>query len=227
MDSSHYFTSPEGPFQRRSLEVQLAGRSVTVSTAPGIFSPDGVDKGTRVLLQEVPDPAQGGHLLDIGCGWGPIALSLAMRAPQATVWAVDVNERARTLCAENAAALGLDTVLVLPPEEVPADLQFSTIWSNPPIRIGKPALHELLLRWLPRLAPGGEAWLVVQKNLGADSLQRWLAGQLQEAFTVERAASQKGFRLLRVARHAADGQARSGGTGGQTGAGQTSGGGQR
>lgn len=204
MNSQHYFSaSPEGPFTRRAVRVTLDGREVTVSTAGGIFSPDGVDKGTAVLLKHAPDPASQGDLLDIGCGWGPLALTLAMRSPEATVWAVDVNERSRILCAENAAALGLHNVRVLAPEEVPTEIEFNTIWSNPPIRVGKEVLHGLLEHWLPRLRPGGEAWLVVQKNLGADSLQGWLAATLPDLMgpvTVERTASSKGFRILRVTR---------------------------
>lgn len=203
MNSSHYFRSPEGPFERRHVGARLAGRDVQVSTAGGIFSPDGIDKGTEVLLREVPDPAAEGHLLDIGCGWGPIALTMAMLSPEAQVWAVDINERSRILCAENAAALGLDNVQVCAPEEVPAGQLFATIWSNPPIRIGKPALHELLQLWLPRLEHGGEAQLVVQKNLGADSLLTWLKSMLVavgEDFTAERTASSKGFRILQITR---------------------------
>lgn len=200
MESSHYFSSPEGPFVPRQVEVELAGRQVSVSTAGGIFSPDGVDKGTAVLLREVPEPARQGNLLDIGCGWGPMTLTMAMLAPQATVWAVDVNERARTLCARNAAALGLHNVEVAAPNDVPADVEFATIWSNPPIRVGKAVLHQILGSWLPRLAPQGQGWLVVQKNLGADSLQKWLTAELGEAFSVDRPETSKGFRLLRVER---------------------------
>lgn len=203
MNSSHYFHSPEGPFERRRIGIRLAGRDVQVSTAGGIFSPDGIDKGTEVLLREVPDPAAEGHLLDIGCGWGPIALTMAMLSPQAQVWAVDVNERSRILCTENADALGLENVRVFAPEEVPAAQRFATIWSNPPIRIGKPALHELLELWLPRLEHGGDAQLVVQKNLGADSLLTWLKSMLasvSEDFAVQRSASSKGFRILEITR---------------------------
>lgn len=200
MESSHYFSSPEGPFVPRQIEVELAGRRAAVSTAGGIFSPEGVDKGTAVLLREVPEPAAEGNLLDIGCGWGPMTLTMAMLSPQATVWATDVNERARSLCAQNAAALGLNNVKVAAPDEVPAELEFATIWSNPPIRVGKAVLHQILGGWLPRLAPQGQAWLVVQKNLGADSLQKWLAAELPEAFSVDRPETSKGFRLLRVER---------------------------
>lgn len=200
MSASHYFSSPEGEFERRRVEVELLERRLELSTAAGIFSPEGVDKGTRVLLEQAAPPAGAGNLLDIGCGWGPMALTMAMRSPAARVWAVDVNERARTLCAENAKALGVGNVRVLAPQDVPADLRFSTIWSNPPIRVGKKVLHEILLHWLPRLDQQGQAHLVVQKNLGADSLQTWLAAELGEEYDVARTGSHKGFRLLRVAR---------------------------
>jgi 16S rRNA G1207 methylase RsmC len=176
-------------------------REVSVRTAGGVFSPDGVDKGTAVLLREVPDPPPTGSLLDLGCGWGPIALTLALRSPEATVYAVDVNERSLDLARTNAAALGLERVLASRPDGIPEDVVFDAIWSNPPIRVGKAALHAMLLHWLPRLAPGGVAYFVVQKNLGSDSLQAWLAGQLDpQRYAVSRFATDKGFRVLEVRR---------------------------
>ncbi|HWK90763.1 MAG TPA: methyltransferase [Luteimicrobium sp.] len=202
----HYFTArPASSDERRTLTVRLAGRDVEVETAGGVFSPGRVDLGTQVLLRTVPDlPADASDVLDLGCGWGPVALTMALEArdtaPGARVWAVDVNERSLDLVARNAARLGVEVEARLP-DDVPADVRFDTIWSNPPIRVGKEALHELLVRWLPRLRPGGDAWLVVQRNLGADSLQAWLAAWLaehQDGATVERAASAKGFRVLRV-----------------------------
>lgn len=203
MGSEHYFSSqPSGPETRRRISVVLDGAERAVQTAGGIFSPDGVDKGTAVLLAEAPAPAADGVLLDIGCGWGPIALTLALKSPAAQVYAVDVNERSLGLTRDNAAALGLDNVHACLPEDVPGDLRFDTIWSNPPIRIGKEALHALLLQWLPRLAPGGSAWLVVQKNLGSDSLQKWLAAELGAGYAVSRYATDKGFRVLQVERAA-------------------------
>lgn len=201
MGSDHYFSAqPSTPFHRRNVSVFLGGREHQVNTAGGIFSPDGIDKGTAVLLQGVPSPATEGNLLDIGCGWGPIALSMAMASPDATVHAVDVNERSLELTRENAEALSLDNVVVAAPEAVDDELQFTTIWSNPPIRVGKEALHAILLQWLPRLAPGGTAWLVVQKNLGSDSLQQWLARELPTGFRVDRYSTAKSFRILRVRR---------------------------
>lgn len=181
--------------------MRLAGRDVTVTVAPGVFSPGGVDKGTAVLLDHVPDPPSTGQLLDLGCGWGPLALTLGLLSPDASVWAVDVNERSLALTTANAAALGLDRLHAVTADGVPPDIRFDVIWSNPPIRIGKAALHDLLLTWLPRLARGGTAHLVVQKNLGSDSLQRWLTEHLPATeYAVERTASSKGYRVLVVTR---------------------------
>jgi 16S rRNA G1207 methylase RsmC len=196
-EPDHYFSArPAAPDERRTITVELAGRSVSVQTAGGVFSPEHVDLGTRVLLREVPDPPSSGDLLDLGCGWGPLALTMALLSPSAHVWAVDVNERALDLVRSNASRLGLQNVTAALPADVPSNVLFGVIWSNPPIRVGKDALHDLLRLWLPRLAPDGEAWLVVGRNLGADPLHRWLADEL--GVPVERATSAKGFRVLRV-----------------------------
>jgi len=148
-----------------------------------------------VLLDASPPPPASGDLLDLGCGYGPIACVLAARSPGATVWAVDVNERALELCAGNAAAAGLDNVRCLAPTSAALPARFAGIWSNPPIRVGKQALHELLGSWLGRLGPGGQAYLVAGRNLGADSLHRWLA---EQGWPVTRLAARAGYRLLQV-----------------------------
>ncbi|MDO5618732.1 class I SAM-dependent methyltransferase [Kocuria sp.] len=205
--TAHYFLTPDGPEQRMELEVQLRGQQLRVVTADGVFSPKALDKGTAVLLEEVPDPV-GREFLDLGCGWGPITLAMGLGSTahdDSRVTAVDVNERSLALTRDNAAAHGVRVEVCLP-DEVPPERQFDVLWSNPPIRIGKEALHKLLLRWLPRLSPTGEAWLVVQKNLGADSLQKWMLTALPEAtgtaWDVERVSTSKGFRVLRVSRSA-------------------------
>ena len=199
MPQDHYFSAePASPSELRERRVVLAGRSVTVQTAGGIFSPDGIDKGTAVLLRHAPAPPSTGTFLDRGCGWGPLALTLALHSPDATVHAVDVNQRALDLVRRNAAALGC-AVATGTPDEVPGDTAYDLIWSNPPIRVGKAVLHEMMRTWLPRLAPSGQAWLVVQKNLGADSLQKWLASEFPD-LAVDRPATSGGFRLIRVAR---------------------------
>ncbi|WP_173041264.1 class I SAM-dependent methyltransferase [Phytohabitans flavus] len=199
MTGEHYFSAqPSVGERRRDVEFTAGRREYTLVTAGGVFSGNRLDPGTAVLLRKAPLPAAGaaGPFLDLGCGYGPIACVLAASAPSATVYAVDVNERARALAAENAARLDAGNVRVAAPEEVPADVRFAEIWSNPPIRVGKAELHTMLDTWLPRLAPDGVAWLVVARHLGGDSLQRWLE---ERGHRVERHASQKGYRVLKVA----------------------------
>lgn len=200
MGTDHYFSAePAGDEHRRTIRAVLGGREVDVLTANGTFSPDHVDTGTRVLLDTVEHPAPGTTVVDVGCGWGPLAISAAILQPAATVWAVDVNTRALRLTIENSTSLSL-SVNACRPEEIPPDLQIDTIWSNPPIRVGKAALHEILLAWLPRLTVGGSAWLVVAKKLGAESLQRWLADSLPDRFDVEKVKIAKGFRVIKATR---------------------------
>lgn len=202
MGSDHYFSaSPASPENLRRVRVRLSGRDVEVTTAGGVFSPDHIDSGTAVLLANTPPPPPGGDLLDLGCGWGPIALTLALDAPHATVWAVDVNERALDLVRRNAQSLGIENVNAALPDDVPDHVTFRSIRSNPPIRVGKNELHGLLERWIPRLDERSDAWLVVQRNLGSDSLQRWLASTLTSGYSVHRAATARGFRVLRVRKH--------------------------
>jgi 16S rRNA G1207 methylase RsmC len=198
--TSHYFSEhPSGAEMRRTITARVWGRELRLITASGVFAADGLDLGTAVLLRASPIPEGNPRILDLGCGYGSIALAIAVHSPGALIDAVDVNERALALCRDNAVALGVaDRVRVLRPEGVDAGTRYDQIWSNPPIRIGKQALHELLLTWLARLVPHGVARLVVGKNLGADPLQRWL---IEQGFGCERAASAKGFRVLVVRRH--------------------------
>jgi len=192
----HYFDEVPGAASAESVvTVELPDTSFELRTDRGVFSHGRLDAGTAMLLRRAPAPPARGELLDLGCGAGPIALTMARRAPAATVWSVDVNERARALCAANAVSNGIRNVVVRAPDGVPADVRFDAIWSNPPIRIGKDALHELLATWLVRLTDEGRALLVVQKNLGSDSLQRWL---IAEGWPTARRASARGYRLLDV-----------------------------
>jgi 16S rRNA G1207 methylase RsmC len=198
VSDEHYFSAdPSVAFQRAPVETEVWGHELSLVSGSGVFAQGRLDIGTSVLFRETEPPA-GGRILDLGCGYGVIGLACAIAAPSAVVTAVDVNQRAVLLATENAQSLGVaDRFTASAPEEVPADAEFDEIWSNPPIRIGKAALHELLLTWLPRLAPGGRAVMVVGKNLGADSLQRWLG---EQGFPTERIASAKGFRVLETRR---------------------------
>ncbi|MDZ7733464.1 MAG: methyltransferase [Acidimicrobiia bacterium] len=197
MSSGHYFDAePAVPSRRRRVALSIPDLDAELVTDTGVFSHDRVDPGTKLLLLEGPPTPPGAtHLLDLGCGYGPLAVALAHRAPGATVWAVDVNARARALCRENAAERGLENVVVVAPDEMPDDVRLDAVFSNPPVRIGKARLHDLLTHWLHRLAPGRGAHLVVARNLGADSLAAWLDS---EGWSTRRRASRRGYRLLDV-----------------------------
>ena len=200
-DPQHYFSeSPEATSHRKEFAVSAPNGELTLSTDTGVFSQHGLDKGTSVFLEVMAKhdcaPIEpGSFLCDIGCGSGAIALTLAVRYPACTIFAVDTNKRARDICLENATRNGLSNVVVKAPEEVDPSIMFASMWSNPPIRIGKSALHELLVLWLARLDTGGTAYLVVNKNLGADSLSQWMNGM---NYPTTRLASRNGFRVLEV-----------------------------
>ncbi|XOQ63828.1 MAG: 16S RNA methylase [Bifidobacterium crudilactis] len=220
----YFSANPQSEDIRRTLHITLRGHEVQATVSNGVFSSGHLDLGTSVLLRHAPQPPETGTFLDLGCGWGPIALTLSLESPKASIHAIDINERAVSLTAENASNLGLPNITASTADNLPESLGFDLIWSNPPIRIGKEALHTLLMTYLHRLNPGGRAYLVVQKNLGADSLITWLSGTLntpsgnsqeesgdgvghptaEEAATptwsVGKIASSKGFRVIEVIR---------------------------
>lgn len=194
--SEQYFTAePAAPHREGRVHVLLPDVHLELATDAGVFSPKRLDLGTRVLLDVAPPPPATGNLLDLGSGYGPLALVLAARSPAATIWAVDVNQRALALTAANADRAGLANVRCAQPDDPELPGRFDLIWSNPPVRIGKDALHRLLGAWLGRLAPDAAAYLVVQRNLGSDSLQQWL---IRSGWTAERAAAKAGYRVLKV-----------------------------
>jgi 16S rRNA (guanine1207-N2)-methyltransferase len=193
----HYFDAqPTAAHRPGTVRVVLPDLYLELATDSGMFSPGRLDPGTRLLLEEAPPPPQSGDLLDLGCGYGPIACTLAARAPGATVWAVDVNERALALCAANAARAGLSNVRCATPDAAEIPARLAGLWSNPPVRIGKQALHDMLHHWLGRLTPAAAATLVMGRNLGADSLHAWL--EKEEGWSVARLSARSGYRLLQV-----------------------------
>ena len=195
MSTQYFAEQPQSAHRPGVVHVVLPDLHLALRTDSGVFSPARIDPGTRLLLEEAPPPPADGDLLDLGCGYGPVACVLASRAPQATVWAVDVNERARDLTARNARHASLANVRTAPPDDPAVPGALAAIWSNPPIRVGKAALHGMLRRWLARLRPGGQACLVVGRNLGADSLHSWLE---EDGWPAARIAARAGYRLLLV-----------------------------
>ena len=194
----HYFSQhPAAAHRPGAVHVVLPDVHLELETDAGMFSPGRLDAGSRLLLETVPPPPASGDLLDLGTGYGPLALVMAARSPGGVVWAVDVNERALELCARNAERGGLANVRCVTPGTPGLPGQFSLLWSNPPIRIGKQALHDLLSTWLARLAPGAPGYLVVHRHLGADSLHRWLA---DTGWDTTRIAARGGYRVLRAVR---------------------------
>ncbi len=195
--TAHYFDQePTAASKPAPVEINLFDVSVTLTSDRGVFSQDRLDPGTKLLLTEAPPVDDNAVTLDIGCGWGPIACVTALRTGDGRIWAIDTNTRARALTEINARAIGAaDRITVASPAEVPAGVRFDRILSNPPIRIGKPALHQLLESWLSRLNPDGQAHLVVQKHLGSDSLNRWL---IDQGFPTIRLVSRSGYRILEV-----------------------------
>ncbi len=197
MSSQYFAEQPATGHRPGTVHVVLPDTHLVLATDSGVFSAERLDPGTRLLLEAAPPPSGDGDLLDLGCGYGPLALVMAGRAPAARVWAVDVNRRALELCERNAAEAGLTNVRCRPADDQGLPATYQLIWSNPPIRIGKQALHQLLTSWLGRLAPGAAAYLVVQRNLGSDSLQRWLA---DAGWQAHRFAARAGYRVLEVRR---------------------------
>lgn len=193
--AQHYFSAePAVPSRPAPVELSLRGVELRLQSDRGVFAYAHLDRGTEILLGSIPDPPDG-DLLDIGCGYGPIGITVALLRPSAHVWAIDVNRRALDLTARNAAANGATNVTAAPPEDVPDNVTFSAIYSNPPVRLGKEPLHALLQQWLARLRPGGSAHLVVQRHLGSDTLAAWLAGM---GYGVRRTRSRQGYRVLEV-----------------------------
>lgn len=198
MAQEHYFSVDPSANRRISkVEFEVCGQQFSLSASSGTFSSTALDTGTRVLLKHCELFPDSGNVLDLGCGWGPISVSIAKIQPETTLWALDVNQRSLEQTKINAKALGLSNVNPVLAEQLPKDIKFSAIWSNPPIRVGKKVLHDLMRTYLPKLVPGGKAYLVVQKHLGAESFQKWLSEEFP-AMSVTRLSTDKTYRVIEV-----------------------------
>jgi 16S rRNA G1207 methylase RsmC len=198
MSQEHYFSQqPDSAAKPHLVSFEVGGVPFQAKSESGTFSVQKLDRGTEILLRSFDAFPSEGNVLDIGCGWGPISLAVAKHRPNTSVWALDVNQRSLRLTAENAKTNGIENIRAVQADEIPGNLTFSGIWSNPPIRVGKQVLHLLMQTWIPRLEPGASAMLVVQKQLGAESFEKWLASEFPH-MRVDRPYQDKGYRVIRV-----------------------------
>lgn len=201
----HYFSaSPQAKHDPGEVTLKVAGRSLTLQTDAGVFSKERIDRGTRLLIEamvrgNLPLPEHGAFL-DLGCGYGPLGLAMAILRPEADVYMVDVNERAVGLAQENASRHGLDRVQVAQGEGLGPfrDVSFHVIVTNPPLRTGKKNVHALLEQAYGALLPGGVLAVVIRTQQGARSMERFLQDMAEQVDEVEKGG---GFRVY-VARRA-------------------------
>lgn len=200
--SDHYYSNkPQSASQRQTFDAELRGYSFRLTSDAGVFSRDGVDYGSRVLIEHMDIP-NGARVLDIGCGYGPIGLTAARLAPQGHVTLIDINERAVELAEVNAATNGIRNVSFALSDLFSAveGQTFDVILSNPPIRAGKVVVHNLFTDSWNYLKPGGTTWVVIQKKQGAPSAKAKLE-QLYGEENVQEVGKDKGFRIYRCTRY--------------------------
>ncbi|WP_456272775.1 class I SAM-dependent methyltransferase [Bacillus sp. AK031] len=196
MTNHYYSRTPEVKSDPQSMEVVLRDFKFRLKTDQGVFSKNEIDFGSRLLIDVFSETAVDGPLLDVGCGYGPIGLSMAKSFPGRVVHMVDVNERALGLAGDNANSNGISNVSIYESScfESVQEKNFSAILTNPPIRAGKSTVHEILADSYNHLAVGGELWVVIQKKQGAASAEKKMAEIFGNA---ETAAKKKGYQILK------------------------------
>ena len=196
MTNHYYSQNPEVGSDPQHFTFDLRGHSFRFKTDHGVFSKKEVDFGSRVLIDAFEPAGVEGPVLDVGCGYGPIGLSLAKEFPERKVHMIDVNERALSLASENAKANGIGNVEIYRSDRFDQveEKKFSAILTNPPIRAGKETVHAIFTESAEHLAENGELWVVIQKKQGAPSAME----KMEELFSnVEVVVKKKGYYILR------------------------------
>ncbi|MFB9329531.1 class I SAM-dependent methyltransferase [Paenibacillus aurantiacus] len=196
MADHYYEKTPTAQHDRQMHETVLRGFKFRFMTDAGVFSKTGIDYGSRVLIDNVDVPSNA-EVLDVGCGYGPIGLTLARLAVEGHVTMVDINERAVELARENAKLNQISNATILQSDlfEAVGARQFDILVTNPPIRAGKAVVHRILEEGASLLKPGGSMWVVIQKKQGAPSAEAKLAAVFGN---VEEVTKDKGFRILKA-----------------------------
>lgn len=194
----HYFSkNPDSEHRPRQFSYQLRGKEYTFHTDAGVFSKSEVDFGSRLLIETFQWPEVDGPVLDAGCGYGPIGISLAAEKPERTIHMIDVNDRALSLARENAKTNQIQNVQIYESDRLQnvSETNFAAVLTNPPIRAGKQVVFEILQTGFEKLKEGGELWVVIQKKQGAPSVEKELE---RLAGSCETAAKSKGYFILRA-----------------------------
>lgn len=196
--SEHYYSKdPKVKSQPKEWSTELRGKMLRFQTDAGVFSKGEVDFGSRLLLESFVMPDLEGAVLDVGCGYGPIGLSIAASFPERNIHMIDVNERALALCKHNAHQNNIENTTIYSSDALSAVQEegFAAILTNPPIRAGKETIFSFYKDSFPKLRSGGELWVVIQKKQGAPSTINYL----RELYgSVETVVKKKGYFILRA-----------------------------
>ena len=198
--SEHYYSNkPQIESKPRQWKFTLRGHTFTFETAAGVFSKSEVDFGSRVLIDTFEMPEVEGDVLDVGCGYGPIGLSIAKANPERFVHMMDINTRAIALAEKNAQVNGIQNVRIFESDGLASvgDVKAAAILTNPPIRAGKETIFRFYDESYEKLVEGGELWIVIQKKQGAPSTVSHLEELFSEVDVVEK---KKGYWIIRAIR---------------------------
>ncbi|HKM10190.1 MAG: class I SAM-dependent methyltransferase [Methanomicrobia archaeon] len=176
---SHYFQNdPLLASKKRDITLSIDGLTLHFKSDNGVFSKSKVDEGSLALLKVIIPLHLTGKILDLGCGYGPIGLTIAVTSPSARVDLADINERALALCEENAQLLGLSQRITCLQSDIYTNVEgpYDSIVVNPPIRAGKRVTYKMYEGALQRLIDGGSLYVVIRKDQGAPTASRFIEG---------------------------------------------------
>ncbi|WLR58085.1 class I SAM-dependent methyltransferase [Guptibacillus hwajinpoensis] len=194
----HYYTKNPGvKSSPNKIDADLRGRKFQFTTDSGVFSKKEIDFGSKLLIESFEEPELEGDIVDVGCGYGPIGISLASEFSNRYFYMLDINERATELAMSNAIKNRVHNLSVMASDQlnVLKDKTFASVLTNPPIRAGKQVVHGILEEAYDVLKKGGTLWVVIQKKQGAPSA----ITRLQEMFEhVETVVKKKGYYILKA-----------------------------